>query len=134
MDDRTVALVRRSLTALFAAGAVVLVILILVAVRGSSESKAERLHSVRSVSLGITGCEQWGDLTADVQWISTYRALGTMRYEARARNRQPTEAEVNSLVEDMAAICAVPLPDGSELTAAQASAQAVADHPELLAD
>lgn len=134
MEERTVALVRRGLIAVFAALAVVLVLVVFVAVRGSSQSKAERLHAVRSVSLGITGCEQWGDLTADVQWISTYRQLGTLRYEAQSRNRQPTEDEVDSLVQDIALRCAVPRPDGSELTAKEAAVQAVADHPDLLSD
>jgi hypothetical protein len=134
MDDRTVVLVRRGLKALFAALALVLIVLTVVTVRGSSESKAERLHSVRSVSLSATGCQQWRALTADVQWISTYRQLGTLRYEAQARNRQPTESEVDSLVEDIASRCAVPQPDGSELTAKEAAVQAVAERPALLSD
>lgn len=132
MDNRTVALVRRGLMVVFAALAILLVLLVFVTVRGSKESKAERLHSVRSVALAATDCQQWSDLTADVQWISSYRQLGTLRYEAKSRNRQPTEDEVNSLVDDIVSLCAVPLPDGRLRTAAEAAVQAVADNPSLL--
>lgn len=134
MDDRTVALVRRTLTLAFAALAIVLVVLVIVAIRGSSQSKAERLHSVRSISLGTTSCEQWDDLTADLQWISAYRELSTLRYEAATKNRQPTEGEVDRLVVGIGDVCAVPMPDGSARTAEAAAEQAVADNPALLAN
>lgn len=133
MDERTVATVRRVLSLAFAALAVTLVVLVIAAVRGSGQSKAERLHTVRSLSLGTTSCEQWADLTEDVQWISAYRELSTLRYEAATKNRQPTEGEVDVLVEGIASACAVPLPDGAPRTAEAAAIQAVADNPDLLA-
>lgn len=132
MDNRTVALVRRGLTVVFAALALAVIVLVFVTVRGSKQGKAERLHSVRNVALGVTSCEQWRDLTADVQWITAYRELGTLRYEAKSRNRQPTEAEVDSMVKDIGLLCADPLPDGSQRSAQDAAVQAVADNPSLL--
>lgn len=132
MDDRTVATVRRTLTLAFAAMAATLVVLVIVAVRGSGQSKAERLHSVRSTSLDTVSCEQWADLTADVQWISAYRELSTLRYEAATRNRQPAEGEVDTLVDGIASICAIPSPDGAQRTVEDAAVQAVADNPGLL--
>lgn len=132
MDDRSVLRVRRALGAGFAVLAALMIVLVLVAVRGSSPSKAERLHSVRSVALAVTSCPQWGQLTEDVQWVSAYRELSTMRYEAAARNRQPGESEVDRLVEGIRELCAIPLPDGSPRTAEAAAIQVVAEQPDLL--
>lgn len=130
MEDVTVAAVRRiMLGAVLVLGALVLV-LMFVALRGSGQSKAERLHAVRSVSLGTTSCSQWYELSEDVRWISAYRDLSTRRYEGRNKNSQPKQQVVDDYVERISRLCSV-LPESG--TADDAADQAISEDPSLLA-
>jgi hypothetical protein len=134
MDDRRVRGIRRAMGVGLAAICAVAVVVLLVSIRSGDASKAQRLHSVRSVSLPGTSCAQWPELSDDVRWISAYRELSTRRYDAAARNRQPAESEVDAFEERIGELCAAPAPPELGRTVEDAANQAIFEDPSLLAD
>jgi hypothetical protein len=134
MDDQTIFAVRRFLVIVFTVVAAVALVVLFFSVRGSDPSKAARLHTVRSVSLSATSCAQWTELSDDVRWISAYRQLSTLRYEARARNQQPEEAKVDRLTASVSELCSTPGSRDVLRSAKDAIDQVVLNDPSLLAN
>lgn len=134
MHDHTIASVRRLLVIVFVVIAAVAIAALVVSVRSSDPSKAARLHSVRSVTLSATSCADWTALSEDVRWISAYRQLSTLRYEARAKNQQPAEAKVDRLADEVTQLCSTPGSRDVLRSAMDAVNEAVLNDPSLLAN